>query len=100
MLRDNERADRFFRAREAKGMKKERDLPARTVNRIRGIKQTPDDRRKELIELASKSKDKDVPVYRGGEKPAYFETELEALRKIYPKARHLSDEDILKIIGK
>ena len=85
MLRDNELADRFFRAREAKGMKKERDLPARTVNRIRGIKQTPDDRRKELIELASKSENKDVPVYRGGEKPAYFTTEKEALKDIYPK---------------
>ena len=71
-------------------------------DRARGIgpKQTPDERRKELIELASKSKDKDVPVYRGGKYPAYFETELEALRKIYPKARHLSDEEILKIIGK
>lgn len=85
MLRDNERADRIFRAREAKGMKKERDLPARTVNRIRGIKQTPDDRRKELIELASKSKDKDVPVFRGGKNPAYFTTEKEALKDIYPK---------------
>ena len=85
VLRDNERADRIFRAREAKGMKKERDLPARTVNRIRGIKQTPDDRREELIELATKSKDKDVPVYRGGEYPAYFMTEKEALRDMYPK---------------
>ena len=85
MLRDNERADRFLRAREAKGMKKERDLPARTVNRIRGIKQTPDDRREELIELATNSKDKDVPVYKGGENPAYFMTEKEALRDMYPK---------------
>ena len=85
MLRDNERADRFFRAREAKGMKKERDLPARTVNRIRGIKQTPDDRRKELTELGTNSKDKAVPVYIGGEYPAYFITEKEALRDMYPK---------------
>ena len=85
MLRDRARADRTFKAREAKGMKKERDLPARTVNRIRGIKQTPEDRRKELIELASKSKDKDVPVYKGGNRPASFMTEKEALRDMYPK---------------
>ena len=85
MLRDNERADRIFRAREAKGMKKERDLPARTVNRIRGIKQTPDDRREELIELATNSKDKKVPVYRGSEYPAYFMTEKEVLNDMYPK---------------
>lgn len=71
-------------------------------DRARGIgpKQSIDDRRKELIELASKSKNKNVPVYRGGKEPAYFETELEILRKMYPKVRHLSDEDILKIIGK
>ena len=85
MLRDNERANRIFKAREAKGMKKERDLPARTVNRIRGIKQTPDDRRKELIELASKSKNKDVPVYKGGKYPAYFMSEKEVLEDMYPK---------------
>ena len=85
MLRDNERADRIFRAREAKGMKKERDLPARTVNRVRGIKQTPDDRRKELIELATNGKNKNVPVYRGSEYPAYFMTEKEALKDVYPK---------------
>ena len=85
MLRDNERADRFFKAREARGMKKERDLPTRAVNRIRGIKQTPDDRRKELIELATNSKDRDIPVYRGGEYPAYFMSEKEALGDIYPK---------------
>lgn len=56
-------------------------------DRARGIgpKQTPDDRRKELIELASKSKNKDVPVYRGGKNPAYFTTEKEALKDIYPK---------------
>lgn len=56
-------------------------------DRARGIgpKQTPDDRRKELIELASKNKDKDVPVYRGGEYPAYFTTEKEALKDVYPK---------------
>ena len=94
MLRDNERADRFFRAREAKGMKKERDLPTRVVNRIRGIKQTPDDRRKELIELASKSKNKDVPVYRGGENPAYFTTEKEALRDVYPRHTRIENEKI------
>lgn len=94
MLRDNERADRFFRAREAKGMKKERDLPTRTVNRVRGIKQTPDERRKELIELASKSKDKNVPVYRGGEKPAYFMTEKEVLRDMYPRHTRIEYEKI------
>ena len=56
-------------------------------DRARGIgpKQTPDDRRKELTELGTNSKDKDVPVYRGGENPAYFITEKEALRDIYPK---------------
>ena len=85
MLRDNERADRFFRDREAKGMKKERDLPARTVNRIRGFKQTPDDRREELIELATKSENKYIPVHRGGKNRSYFITEKEALRDIYPK---------------
>lgn len=71
-------------------------------DRARGIgpKQTPDERRKELIKLASKSKNKDVPVYRGGKNPAYFEKELDILRRMYPKVRHLSDEDILKIIGK
>lgn len=85
MLRDNAKADRFFKAREARGMKKERDLPQRTVNRVRGIKQTPDDRRKELIELASKSKDNDVPVYTGGKYPTFFTTEKEVLRDMYPK---------------
>ena len=85
MLRDRARGDRVLKAREAKGMKKERDLPARTVNRIRGIKQTPDDRRKELTELGTNSKDKDVPVYKGGDRPAYFMTEKEALRDMYPK---------------
>ena len=85
MLRDNERADRFFRDREAKGMKKERDLPARTVNRIRGFKQTPDDRRKELTELGTNSKDKYISVHRGGENRSYFMTEKEALRDMYPK---------------
>ena len=94
MLRDNERADRFFRAREAKGMKKERDLPTRAVNRIRGIKQTPDDRRKELIELATKSKNKDVPVYRGGENPAYFTTEKDVLRDAYPRHTRIENEKI------
>ena len=94
MLRDNERADRFFRAREAKGMKKERDLPTRTVNRIRGIKQTPDDRRKELIELATKSNNKDVPVYRGGEYPAYFTTEKDVLRDAYPRHTRIENEKI------
>ena len=56
-------------------------------DRARGIgpKQTPDDRRKELIELASKSKDKDVPVYRGGKRPDYFTTEKEVLKDMYPK---------------
>ena len=56
-------------------------------DRARGIgpKQTPDDRRQELIELATKSKNKDIPVYKGGEYPAYFTTEKEALRDIYPK---------------
>lgn len=65
-------------------------------DRARGIgpKQTPDDRRKELIELASKSKDKDVPVYRGGEKPAYFTTEKEALRDVYPKHTRIENEKI------
>ena len=85
MLRDRERADRFFKARKARGMKGEKDLPARTVDRVRGIKQTPDDRRQELIELALNSKNKDVPVYRGGKNPAYFITEKEALKDIYPK---------------
>lgn len=56
-------------------------------DRARGIgpKQTPDERRKELIELVSKSKNKDVPVYRGGEYPAYFTTEKEVLKDMYPK---------------
>ena len=56
-------------------------------DRARGIgpKQTPDDRRKELIELASKSKNKDVPVYRGGKNPDYFMTEKEVLKDMYPK---------------
>lgn len=94
MLRDNERANRIFRAREAKGMKKERDLPARTVNRVRGIKQTPDDRRKELIELASKSKNKDVPVYRGGKNPAYFMSEKDLLRDVYPRHTRIENEKI------
>ena len=94
MLRDNERADRFFRAREAKGMKKERDLPTRVVNRIRGIKQTPDDRRKELTELGTNSKDKAVPVYRGGEYPAYFMTEKEVLRDAYPRHTRIENEKI------
>lgn len=94
MLRDNKRADRIFRAREAKGMKKERDLPARAVNRVRGIKQTPDDRRKELIELASKSKDKDVPVYKGGKYPAYFTTEKEALMDMYPRHTRIEYEKV------
>lgn len=85
MLRDRARADRIFKARKARGMKGERDLPQRTVDRVRGIKQTPDDRRKELIELASKNKNRDVPVYRGGEYPAYFTTEKEALKDVYPK---------------
>ena len=100
MLRDNERADRIFRAREAKGMKKERDLPARTVNRIRGIKQTPDDRRKELIELASKSKNKNVPVYRGGKYPAYFMTEKEVLKDMYPRHTRIENEKIPAKSGK
>lgn len=94
MLRDNERADRFFKAREARGMKKERDLPTRAVNRVRGIKQTPDDRRKELTELASKSKNKDVPVYRGGENPAYFTTEKDVLRDAYPRHTRIENEKI------
>lgn len=94
MLRDRARADRFFRARKARGMKGEKDLPQRTVDRVRGIKQTPDDRRKELIEIASKSKNKDVPVYRGGEKPAYFTTEKEALRDIYPRHTRIENEKI------
>ena len=56
-------------------------------DRARGIgpKQTPDERRKELTELASKSKDKDVPVYKGSEYPAYFMTEKEVLEDMYPK---------------
>ena len=56
-------------------------------DRARGIgpKQTPDDRREELIELATKSKNKDVPVYRGGKNRSYFMTEKEALRDMYPK---------------
>lgn len=56
-------------------------------DRARGIgsKQTPDDRHKELIELASKSKNKDVPVYKGSKYPAYFMTEKEALKDMYPK---------------
>lgn len=78
----------------------EESLMLRDRSRGIGPKQTPDERRKELIELASKSKDKDVPVYRGGKNPAYFEKELDILRRMYPKVRHLSDEDILKIIGK
>lgn len=94
MLRDNERADRIFRARKARGMKGEKDLPQRTVDRVRRIKQTPDDRRKELIELASKSKDKDVPVYRGGENPAYFMTEKQVLRDAYPRHTRIENEKI------
>lgn len=94
MLRDNERANRIFRAREARGMKGERDLPQRTVDRIRGIKQTPDDRRKELIELASKSKDKNVPVFRGGKNPAYFEKEKDLLRDVYPRHTRIENEKI------
>ena len=56
-------------------------------DRARGIgpKQTPDERRKELTELGTNSNDKDVPVYRGGEYPAYFITEKEALKDMYPK---------------
>ena len=94
MLRDNERADRFFRDREAKGMKKERDLPTRTINRVRGIKQTPDDRRKELIELATNSKDRAIPVYRGGENPAYFMSEKDVLRDAYPRHTRIENEKI------
>lgn len=94
MLRDNERADRIFRARKARGMKGEKDLPQRTVDRVRRIKQTPDDRRKELIELASKSKNKDVPVYRGGENPAYFMTEKQVLRDAYPRHTRIENEKI------
>lgn len=65
-------------------------------DRARGIrpKQTPDDRRKELIELASKSKDKDVPVYRGGENPAYFTTEKQVLRDAYPRHTRIESEKI------
>ena len=94
MLRDNERANRFFRARESRGMKKEKDLPARTVNRIRGFKQTPDDRRKELTELASKSKNKYVSVHRGGKNHAYFITEKEALRDMYPRHTRIENDKI------
>ena len=56
-------------------------------DRARGIgpKQTPDERRKELTEIGTKSKNKDVPVYRGGKNPAYFMSEKEALRDMYPK---------------
>ena len=56
-------------------------------DRARGIgpKQTPDDRRKELIELASKSENKYIPVHRGGKNRSYFITEKEALRDMYPK---------------
>lgn len=92
MLRDRAKANRILRAREARGMKGEKDLPARTVDRIRGIKQTPDDRRKELIELASKSRDKDIPVYKERKEPAYFMTEKEALRDMYPKKSRRYDE--------
>lgn len=65
-------------------------------DRARGIgpKQTPDDRRKELIELGTNSKDKDVPVYRGGEKPAYFMTEKEVLRDMYPRHTRIENEKI------
>ena len=65
-------------------------------DRARGIgpKQTPDDRRKELIELATNSKDKDVPVYRGGKNPAYFVTEKEVLREMYPRHTRIEDEKI------
>lgn len=50
-----------------------------------GPKQSPEDRRKELIELASKSKDKSVPVFTGRDKPSYFESEKEVLRRQYPR---------------
>lgn len=65
-------------------------------DRARGIgpKQTPDERRKELIELASKSKDKDVPVYRGGKEPAYFTTEKQVLRDAYPRHTRIENEKI------
>ena len=65
-------------------------------DRARGIgpKQTPDDRRKELIELASKSKNKDVPVYRGGKNPAYFITEKDVLRDAYPRHTRIENEKI------
>ena len=65
-------------------------------DRARGIgpKQTPDERRKELIELASKGKDKDVPVYIGGKYPAYFTTEKQVLRDAYPRHTRIEDEKI------
>lgn len=65
-------------------------------DRARGIgpKQTPDDRRKELIELASKSKDKNVPVFRGGKNPAYFEKEKDLLRDVYPRHARIENEKI------
>ena len=94
MLRDRARADRIFKAREARGMKGEKDLPQRTVDRVRGIKQTPDERRKELTELGTNSKDKDVPVYRGGKNPAYFTTEKQALRDAYPRHTRIEYEKI------
>ena len=65
-------------------------------DRAKGIgpKQTPDERRKELTELGTNSKDKDVPVYRGGEKPAYFTTEKQALKDVYPRHTRIEDEKI------
>lgn len=56
-------------------------------DRARGIgpKQIPDDRRKELIELASKTGDKEVPVYKGRKEPEYFASERDLLRDVYPK---------------
>ena len=65
-------------------------------DRARGIgpKQTPDERRKELIELASKSKDKYIPVHRGGKNRSYFITEKEALRDMYPRHTRIENEKI------
>ena len=65
-------------------------------DRARGIgpKQTPDDRRKELTELGTNSKDKYVPVYRGGENPAYFTTEKDVLRDAYPRHTRIENEKI------
>lgn len=94
MLRDRAKADRIFRARESRGMRKERDLPVRAVNRVRGIKQTPDDRRKELIELASKTGDKEVPVYKGRKEPEYFASERDLLRDVYPRHTRVEDDKI------